>query len=242
VDLSTPVRILVAEGDDALARIIDRGLRAHGFEVTSVDRASDALTLVHDASVRLLLLDVPDLDGVLGSVRAARPELPVMLLVARDEPVRATEQCLKKPFAFEELIARIRALTRRANERRQTTLTAGDLRIDLLARCAWRGDRVIDLPGREFALLEYFIRHPARVLTRQSILTDVWGYHFDSSSNVVDVYVRYLRNKLDRAGEPSMIVSVRGAGYRFDPPTARNITNLPLDTEDDGLARPASYG
>jgi len=236
------VRILVVEGDDALARIIDRGLRAHGFEVTSVDRASDALTLVHDASVRLLLLDVPDLDGVLGSVRAARPELPVMLLVARDEPVRATEQCLKKPFAFEELIARIRALTRRANERRQTTLTAGDMRIDLLARCAWRGDRVIDLPGREFALLEYFIRHPARVLTRQSILTDVWGYHFDSSSNVVDVYVRYLRNKLDRAGERSMIVSVRGAGYRFDPPTARNITNLPLDTEADGLARPASYG
>jgi DNA-binding response OmpR family regulator len=240
--LSTPVRILVAEGDDALARIIDRGLRAHGFEVTSVDRASDALTLVLDASVRLLLLDVPDLDGVLGPVRAARPELPVVLLVSRDEPVRATEQCLKKPFAFEELIARIRALTRRANERRVTTLTAGDLRIDLLARCAWRGDRVIDLPGREFALLEYFIRHPARVLTRQSILTDVWGYHFDSSSNVVDVYVRYLRNKLDRAGEPSMIVSVRGAGYRFDPPTVRNITNLPLDTEDDGLGRPASYG
>jgi DNA-binding response OmpR family regulator len=239
---STPVRILVAEGDEALARIIDRGLRAHGFEVASVGSAHDTLTLANDVSVRLLLLDLPDKDGVLESVRAARPELPVMLLVAGDEPVRSAEHCLKKPFAFEELIAQIRALTRRANERRITTLTAGDLRIDLLARCAWRGDRVIDLPGREFALLEYFIRHPGRVLTRQSILTDVWGYHFDSSSNVVDVYVRYLRNKLDRLGEPSMIVSVRGAGYRFDPPTAPNITNLRVDAEHDGLARPASYG
>jgi two-component system OmpR family response regulator len=238
---STPVRILVAEGDEALARIIDRGLRAHGFEVASVGSARDTLTLANDVSVRLLLLDLPDRDGVLESVRAARPDLAVMLLVAGDEPVRSAEHCLKKPFAFEELIAQIRALTRRANERRITTLTAGDLRIDLLARCAWRGDRVIDLPGREFALLEYFIRHPGRVLTRQSILTDVWGYHFDSSSNVVDVYVRYLRNKLDRTGEPSLIVSVRGAGYRFDPPQARPIKVLPVDAEDDGFARPASY-
>jgi len=233
--MSTPVRILMAESDEALARIIDRGLRAHGFEVASVDTARAAITLANDASVRLLLLDLPEHESVLEAVRTARPDLPVMRLVARDEPMGAAEDRLKKPFAFEELIGRIRALTRRPNERRVTTLTAGDLRIDLLARCAWRGDRVIDLPGREFALLEYFIRHPGRVLSRQSILTDVWGYHFDSSSNVVDVYVRYLRNKVDRAEEPSLIVSVRGAGYRFDPPSVRDTAGQ-VDAEDGGVA------
>jgi DNA-binding response OmpR family regulator len=220
-----PIRILIAEEDDALGRIIDRGLRAHGFEVASVANAQDARTLVSDASVNLLLLDLPTgADGLVRDIQSSRPRLPILQLSSTDEG--AETPTLKKPFAFEELIARIRALTRGANERRVTTLTAGDLRLDLLARCAWRGDRVIDLPGREFALLEYFVRHPGRVLSRRSILTDVWGYHFDSSSNVVDVYVRYLRNKLDRAGEPSLIASVRGAGYRFDPPSAESKTDL----------------
>ena len=221
--MAGPVRILIAEADEALGRIIDRGLRAHGFEVASVSNGPDTLALVADLSVRLVVFDLPGADEVLEQVHATRPEVPTLRLVTGDDQ---SADGLKKPFAFEELIARIRALTRRANERRVTTLTAGDLRIDLLARCAWRGDRVVDLPGREFALLEYFIRHPGRVLSRQAILTDVWGYHFDSSSNVVDVYVRYLRNKLDRPGEPSLILSVRGAGYRFDPPPATSRTDL----------------
>jgi DNA-binding response OmpR family regulator len=213
--MSSPVRILIAEADEALGRIIDRGLRAHGFEVASVTNGKDALALLADRSVRLVVFDLPAANGMLSDIRAARPDVATLRLVTRDDQ---SDDGLKKPFAFEELIARIHALTRSADERRVTTLTAGDLRIDLLARCAWRGDRVVDLPGREFALLEYFIRHPGRVLSRQAILTDVWGYHFDSSSNVIDVYVRYLRNKLDRPGEPSLILSVRGAGYRFDPP------------------------
>jgi two-component system OmpR family response regulator len=216
----------VAESDEPLARIVDRGLRAHGFEVASVSNARDALELATDVSVRVLVLDLPGAAEVLQQVRVRRSDLPVLRLVTSDDHFDDGEQCLRKPFAFEELIARIRALTRRVNERRVTTLTAGDLRMDLLARCVWRGARAIDLPGREFALLEYFIRHPGRVLSRQAILTDVWGYHFDSSSNVVDVYVRYLRNKLDRSGEPSLIVSVRGAGYRFDPPSAGSRTDL----------------
>lgn len=215
------MRILVVEADEALARIIDRGLRAHGFEVTNVHAAADAVVRAEDRSVGLLLVDVPDAAALVAHVRAARPSLPVVRLVNSSERADGADVALaemRKPFAFEELIARIRALTRRPNERRVTTLTAGDLRVDLLARCAWRGDRAIDLPDREFALLEYFIRHPGRVLSRPAILGDVWGYHFDSASNVVDVYVRYLRNKLDVAGQPSLIASVRGAGYRFDPP------------------------
>jgi DNA-binding response OmpR family regulator len=229
--MSTPVRVLIAENDEALARIIERGLRAHGFEAATVDTASDAVAVATDASVRLLLLDLPRAEHVVEAVRSARADLPILLLVSGDQQVDAIQDRLKKPFAFEELIARIRALTRRPNERRVTTLSMGDLRIDLLARCAWRGARVIDLPGREFALLEYFMRHPGRVLTRQEILTDVWGYHFDSSSNVVDVYVRYLRNKLDRPGEQSLIASVRGAGYRFVPPSSEGRQGVILATE-----------
>jgi DNA-binding response OmpR family regulator len=225
--VAEPIRILVAESDDALMRIIDRGLRAHGFEVVAVTTANGVPALARDVAIRVLLLDVPDGDSVLADVRARRPTLPILVLTSADRPSLAVQQ-LEKPFAFEELIARIRALTRRSNERRVTILRAGNLRADLLARCAWVGERVVDLPDREFALLEYFIRHPSRVLSRAAILSDVWGYHFDTSSNVVDVYVRYLRNKLDTPGSPSMIVSVRGAGYRFDPPAADSRTDFAI--------------
>ena len=226
-----PLRILVAEDNDALKRIIDRGLRAHGFDVVSVSCAADALAVLRvDTSIRLVVLDVSDAE-VVGPTWS---EVPVLSLVTAEQdgdPARR-EYTLKKPFAFEELIGRIRALTRAAGEERVTILSAGDLRIDLLARCAWRGDRVIELPEREFALLEYFVRHADRVLSRPQILTDVWGYGYglnaESSSNVVDVYVRYLRNKLDEMGEPSMIASVRGAGYCFrapPPSTAGGMKN-----------------
>jgi DNA-binding response OmpR family regulator len=220
------LRVLIAESDEALARIIERGLRAHGFDVLSASDPRHVLELSADGSVRLVLLDLASSESVYDAVRAARPDLPVLRLGTYDDGVASEDGWLRKPFAFEELIARIRALTRRPNERRATTLRAGDLRIDLLARCAWRGDRAIDLPDREFALLEYFVRHPDRVLSRRAILSDVWGYHFDTSSNVVDVYVRYLRNKVDRPGEPSLIASVRGAGYRFDTPPAASRTDL----------------
>jgi two-component system, OmpR family, response regulator len=217
-----PLRILVAEDNDALKRIIDRGLRAHGFDVVSVSGGADAVNVLRaDTSIRLVVHDLASADGAAARVEAARSGVPVLWLVAaeHDGDAAHAERTLRKPFAFEELIGRIRALTRAAGEERVTTLAAGDLRIDLLARCAWRGDRAIELPEREFALLEYFVRHADRVLTRQEILTDVWGYNFDSSSNVVDVYVRYLRNKLDEVGESSMIASVRGAGYCFTAPS-----------------------
>jgi two-component system OmpR family response regulator len=204
-----------------MVRVLDRGLRAHGFEVSHLDPVTLAGVDHADSPLGILIVDLgaaaPEGSTWLDQLRAAQPTLPVLVLSASASP-RAGDEYLHKPFAMEELIARIRARTRGAGEPRVTTLTAGDLRLDLLARCAWRGDQLIDLPGREFGLLEYFMRHPARVLSRQAILQDVWGYDLNpaSASNVVDVYVRYLRNKLDRAGAPSIIGTVRGAGYRLD--------------------------
>ena len=199
-----------------MVRVLERSLRSHGFDVCSASSEKDTLALAEDESVGMLVFDIsPFTDeqwGTLQRLRAARPSLPLLLLVGTDD-------CLPKPFALEELIGRIRKRMRGADEPRPTTLFAGDLRLDLLARCAWYGEQLVDLPDREFALLEYFVRHPGRILSRQSILTDVWGYDEDPASNVVDVYVRYLRNRLARvAGRRSLIVTIRGSGYRFDVP------------------------
>jgi DNA-binding response OmpR family regulator len=217
------VAVLIVEDDPTLLRILERGLRAHGFEVVAVDNVDGGAALAADKSVNLVVLDTSlasfDATVELPRLRATRPHLPLLLLTPREENAPADEDYLLKPFAFEELIARIRAKTRRAGEKRVTILRAGDLRIDLLARCAWRGERVIDLPSREFALLEYFMRHSGRVLSRADILTDVWGYNFASESNLVDVYVRYLRNRIDVPGSPSLVSTVRGAGYVFNPPS-----------------------
>jgi DNA-binding response OmpR family regulator len=199
-----------------MVRVLERSLRGHGFEIISADSTAEARTLLDDASIGVAVVDVSsstgsgDEWGLLQHIRTSRPALPLLLLAGGDD-------WLPKPFALEELISRIRARMRGADEPRPTTLIAGDLRLDLLARCGWRGEQLIDLPSREFALLEYFMRHPNRVLSRQTILADVWGYDEDPSSNVVDVYVRYLRNRLGKSDNGhAFIVTVRGEGYRFD--------------------------
>ena len=223
------MRILIVEDEPAIIRFLERGLNAHGYQVLSADNGEDGVRLAVEDSVDLVLLDIslPKLDGhgVLRRIRSRRPELPILMLTARDglqDKVGAlnsgADDYLTKPFVFEELLARIRALSRRADQQRSSQITAGDLRIDLLSRHAWRGDKKIELSSREFALLECFMRHPGQVLSRQQILSAVWGYDFDPGSNVVDVYVRYLRHKIDHPGEPSLITTVRGSGYRFDPP------------------------
>jgi DNA-binding response OmpR family regulator len=221
-----------------MVRVLERGLRAHGFEVTAVEPNAAAAAHAADESIRVALLDIPPSTPrsrkLVDNIRARRPALPLLFLVLANEEHHADE-VLQKPFAMEELIARIHRLTRSADAPPVTTLTAGSLRLDLLARCAWRGERLIDLPGREFALLEYFMRHPRRVLTRPQILADVWGYHMQqSNSNVVDVYVRYLRNRLQAAGDQPLIATVRGEGYQFNPPAEADV-ETPTAVSKPGL-------
>jgi len=222
------MRILAVEDEPAILRLLERGLTAAGHQVLTADNGEDGAILALEESVDVVLLDIslPELSGheVLARIRRRRPDLPVLMLTARDDidnKVRAldagADDYLTKPFAFEELLARIRALTRRADQASASAVEIGDVRLDLLARRAWRGDRVIELSNREFTLLEYLLRHPGQVLSRTQILFAVWEYDADPSSNVVDVYVRYLRRKL---GEPSPIATVRGAGYRYDPSPA----------------------
>jgi DNA-binding response OmpR family regulator len=220
------MRILAVEDEPAILRMLERGLTAAGHQVLTATSGEDGAMLASEEGVDVVLLDIglPELGGhgVLARIRARRPELPVLMLTARDDldnKVRAldagADDYLTKPFAFEELLARIRALTRRSDQAAAAQVEVGDIRLDLLGRRAWRGDRLIELSNREFALLEFLLRHPSQVLSRTQILFAVWEYDADPSSNVVDVYVRYLRRKL---GDPSPISTVRGAGYRFDPP------------------------
>jgi DNA-binding response OmpR family regulator len=218
------MRILAIEDEPAILRMLERGLGAAGHQVMTASSGEDGALLAQDESIDLVLLDIslPELDGhqVLSRIRSRRPDLPVLMLTARDDignKVRAldagADDYLTKPFAFEELLARIRALTRRGDQASASKLEVSDVRLDLLARRVWRGERAIELSNREYTLLEYLLRHPDQVLSRNQILFAVWEYDADPSSNVVDVYIRYLRRKL---GEPSPISTVRGAGYRYE--------------------------
>ena len=222
------MRILIVEDEAGIVRALERGLRAQGHEVVSAASGEEALPLAGDESVEFVLLDIslPRLDGhqLLAHIRRARPHLPVLMLTARDDltnKMRAFEagadDYLTKPFAFEELLARMRARARDAAERQPAVLHGGDLRIDLIARLVRRRDLPIELSTREFALLEFFMRHPGEILSRERLLAGVWKITFDTDTNLVDVYVGYLRRRIDRVGEPSLISTVRGAGYRFTP-------------------------
>ena len=226
------MRILIVEDDEPIVRFLERGLRSAGHQVLTAGDGEEGLAAAVDPAVELVILDIslPALDGhaVLAALRRQRADLPVLMLTARDDvrqKVRAldagADDYLTKPFSFDELLARIRALTRRSDQPRAAALAVGDLRVDLLARRAWRGETPIELSSREFALLEYFMRHADQVLSREQLLSAVWGYDFDPSSNVVEVYVRYLRRKIDHPNSTSYIATVRGAGYRLEAQSAR---------------------
>jgi two-component system, OmpR family, response regulator len=210
------VRVLLVERDPAMVRVLERSLRSHGFEVTCASSNREVLAHAGDESVGIVVFDLSpftdDQWALLKRLRADGPDLPLLLLAG-------CEDCLVKPFALEELIGRIRRKAPASSQPRQSTLKAGGLCLDLVGRRGWYADRPIELSTREFALLEYFMRHPGRVLSRQAILADVWAYDEDPASNVVDVYVRYLRNRLARVGaDRKVIATVRGEGYRFDTP------------------------
>jgi DNA-binding response OmpR family regulator len=220
------VRILLVEDEPRVASFIAKGLEGAGYVVDVAVDGGRALDLARGGEYHLVLLDVglPDMDGfrVLEALRAHDQSTPVVMLTARsDVPSRVrgldlgADDYLPKPFDFDELLARIRAHMRHVQQSVSFLLEAGDLSLDLKTRQASRAGVRVDLTSREFALLEYLLRHGGQVLSRSQILNGVWGYTFDPGSNVVDVYVGYLRGKLDRAGEPSVIETVRGGGYRL---------------------------
>jgi len=219
------VRILVVEDEDSIASFVVKGLTAEGHTVERAATVADAIAVgtTYDFDLVLLDLVLPDGRGteVLQAIRAVRPSLPVIIVSALgevDDKVdlldAGADDYLVKPFAFAELAARVRAAARQGAASARV-LVVGDITLDTKTRIAARGEDIsVDLPSREFALLEYLMRHEGQILSRQQILDAVWGIAFDAGSNVVDVYVSYLRRKLDRSGEPSVIETVRGAGYR----------------------------
>jgi DNA-binding response OmpR family regulator len=226
------MNILVVEDEALITDFLRRGLEAEGYAVDTAACGEDALASLrtHPADVVILDVMMPGMDGfeVLGAIRARDPELPVIMLTARGEvadrvrglDLGATDY-LGKPFAFAELLARIRARTRRPaqNGAQDASLAVGAVTLDLLAREAEVDGQRVELSAREFALLAYLMRHPGQVLSRQQILNGVWGYTFDPRSNLVDVYVGYVRRKLTANGR-SPIETVRGMGYRMARGTA----------------------
>lgn len=223
------MRILIVEDEKRIARFLKQGLEEESYAVDVVADGSSALDWIAGADYDLILLDVmlPGLNGfeLCRILRERGVMTPILMLTARDEvDDRVTgldagaDDYLSKPFAFKELLARIRALTRRASPvaTTATVLEWADLQLDTVSHQARRAGREIELTVKEYALLEYFMRHPHRPLSRTMIREAIWGYDYYGASNVVDVYVRHLRQKLEFGGKPALIQTVRGVGYKLD--------------------------
>ena len=220
------MRVLVVEDDVKMASLLRRGLVEEGLAADVARTGDDALWMAEATEYDAIVLDVmlPGADGfeVCRRLRESGRWSPVLMLTARDAVEdrvagldAGADDYLTKPFSFAELLARLRALARRAPLERPTVLEAGDLRLDPATRRAWRGDVEIGLSAKEFALLETFMRRPGEVLSRYQLLEHCWDYGYENRSNVVDVYVRYLREKIDRPFGRKSLETVRGAGYRF---------------------------
>jgi heavy metal response regulator len=218
------MRLLVVEDEKKVARFVKKGLEEEGYAVDVAADGKTGLDLALDRVHDLIILDIqlPKMDGlgVLNALRREKVSIPVLLLTVRatiEDKVlgldAGADDYLTKPFAFQELVARVRALLRRRSEDKQPLLQIADLTLDPARRTVFRGDQKIDLTTREFALLDYFMRNEGRVLTRTMISEHVWDYDFDSETNVIDVYVNYLRKKIDSGREQKLIHTVRGVGY-----------------------------
>ena len=221
------MRVLVVEDEIKMASLIRRGLRGEGLAADVAIKGEDALWMAASTTYDVIVLDVmlPGIDGfeTCRRLREASIWAPVLMLTARDaieDRVAGldggADDYLTKPFSFAELLARLRALARRGPVERPAVLEVGDLRLDPAARRVWRGDTEVSLSAKEFQLLETFMRHPGEVLSRYQLLEHAWDYDYENRSNIVVVYVRYLRDKIDRPFGVHSLETVRGAGYRLD--------------------------
>ncbi len=216
-------RVLVIEDDEQILKFLKRGLAYEGYEVDTAMDGPSGLAIARDNPPDLVVLDLmlPGMDGleVCRRLRAGGP-VPILILTAKDTVTdriqgldMGADDYMVKPFELDELLARIRALLRRAQPAQPQILRFADLTLDTGARQARRGERVISLTAKEYELLELFMRNPRQVLDRDTIFDRVWGYDFGGASNIIEVYVRYLRQKLEEGGESRLIHTVRGMGY-----------------------------
>jgi two-component system OmpR family response regulator len=220
------VRILVVEDETRLAEGLRRGLEAEGFAVDTAATGTDGLWLARENEYSVILLDImlPGISGyrICETLRSERNWTPILMLTAKDgewDQVEAldtgADDYLTKPFSYAVLLARVRALMRRGAGDRPTVLEAGDVRVDPASRSVSRGDSVIDVTAREFAVLEYLMRRKGEVVSKREVLDNVWDSDFEGDPNIVEVYIRHLRNKLDRPFDREAIETLRGAGYRL---------------------------
>jgi len=223
------MRILVVEDSRRLAGIIKRGLLEEGYAVDSAYDGEEAQYMAETTPFDLIVLDImlPKKDGlaVCRDLRAKGVNTPVLMLTAKDSVEdkvtgldTGADDYVVKPFAFAELLARLRALLRRDILPKVQKYEVGDMTLDPQSREVWRDGRRVELTSKEYAILEYFMRRPNAVVTRTMLGENVWDYEFDGLSNIIDVYIRRLRKKIDREGEDSLIQTVRGAGYRLRVP------------------------
>ncbi len=222
------VRVLVVEDEERLAAAVRRGLEAEGFAVDVVLDGTDGLWMAREESYDVIVLDImlPGLNGfaICKALRADEDWTPILMLSAKDGEWDQVESLdtgaddyLTKPFSYAVLLARLRALVRRGARERPVALEAGDLRLDPAARRVWRSDTEVELTTREVSLLEFLLRRRGEVVSKREILDHVWDYDFDGDQNIVEVYIRRLRNKLDRPFGRDAIETVRGSGYRLEP-------------------------
>lgn len=220
--------ILIIEDDQGILKFLKRGLSYEGYEVLVAEDGETGLETAREEEPELVVLDImlPGMDGLEVCRRLRNDsEIPILMLTAKDQTSdRVTgldmgaDDYMVKPFEFRELLARIRALLRRTNPPQDKQLDFDDLTLDRGTRRAYRGERVISLTAKEYELLELFMEHPRQVLTREVIYDRVWGYNFGGQSNIIEVYVRYLRQKLEKEDEPRLIHTLRGVGYVLRKP------------------------